>query len=469
VPSQSALTDALGVIEAKAQSASREPLWLRVGEHGAGVVIDLGTADGAAVEADAEGWRILDRSPIVFRRTELTMPLPIPERGGDLEQLRAVLNVNDDSWPLLLGWLISVFFPEIPHSILLFAGEQGCGKSTAARLATMVADPSAAPLQAPPANVENWITTAQGSHVVTLDNLSGVPVWLSDALCRAVTGESLAKRTLYTDGDLHVTKFRRCVVLTTIAPGALRGDLAERLVTVDLDRIDPRHRRPENELRSRFDDMHPSLLGAALDLLAQVLEALPGIDLEQHPRMADMARVYAAVDHITGSNSLPTYLANGDKIAQAVVSDDLVASAVVDLIAARDTWHGTPTQLLDQLTQQQFPDGKRPPKGWPQTASGLSRQIRLATTALRQVGVDVEIDRGAPPTRKRTIRLTKNEPEPGWTAWTATENPAETPSTPKTPPDLGVSEPLDGVDGMDGKNPTLSLLAAFPGSTLETT
>ena len=469
VPSQSALTDALGVIEAKAQSASREPLWLRVGEHGAGVVIDLGTAAGAAVEANAEGWRIVDRSPIVFRRTELTMPLPIPERGGDLEQLRAVLNVNDESWPLLLGWLISVFIPEIPHPILLFAGEQGCGKSTAARLVTKVADPSAAPLQAPPASVENWITTAQGSHVVTLDNLSGVPVWLSDALCRAVTGESLAKRTLYTDGDLSVTKFRRCVVLTTIAPGALRGDLAERLVTVDLERIDPRHRRSETELRARFDQMHPRLLGAALDLLTQVLEALPGIDLEQHPRMADMAEVYAAVDQVTGSTSLATYLTNSDKIAQAVVSDDLVASAVVDLMAAHDNWTGTPTQLLDQLTQQQYPDSKRPPKGWPQTTSNLSRQLKLATTALRQVGFDVESDRDATPNRKRIFTFTKTQPEPSWAAWAATKKPTETPPTPKTPPDLGVSDELGGLGGMGDEKAALSLLDAFRGSTLEAT
>ena len=67
-------------------------------------------------------------------------------------------------------------------------------------------------------------TAAAGSWVVALDNLSGIPAWLSDSLCRASTGDGNVKRALYSDAGLAVVKFRRCVVINGIDLGALRGD-----------------------------------------------------------------------------------------------------------------------------------------------------------------------------------------------------------------------------------------------------
>jgi hypothetical protein len=36
---------------------------------------------------------------------------------------------------------------------------------------------------------------------LAFDNLSGLPAWLSDALCRLASGGSFAVRQLYTDDD----------------------------------------------------------------------------------------------------------------------------------------------------------------------------------------------------------------------------------------------------------------------------
>jgi hypothetical protein len=53
---------------------------------------------------------------------------------------------------------------------------------------------------------------------VVLDNISGIPDWLSDALCRAVTGDGMVRRRLYENDDLTVLAFRRVVALTSIDP-----------------------------------------------------------------------------------------------------------------------------------------------------------------------------------------------------------------------------------------------------------
>jgi hypothetical protein len=68
-----------------------------------------------------------------------------------------------------------------------------------------------------------WVTAASGAWVIALDNLSHVTDWLSDSLCRAVTGDANVRRALYTDNDTHVIAFKRCLILNGIDLGAVRG------------------------------------------------------------------------------------------------------------------------------------------------------------------------------------------------------------------------------------------------------
>ena len=130
------------------------------------------------------------------------------------------LNVATADRPLALAWEIAALIdPESPHPILSLFGEQGTGKSTGCRRLVSLIDPSPVPLRKPPRDPEGWVTAAQGSWVVALDNLSHVPDCLSDSLCRAATGDGDVRRALYTDSDLAVFAFRRCILLNGIDVG----------------------------------------------------------------------------------------------------------------------------------------------------------------------------------------------------------------------------------------------------------
>lgn len=223
--SSAALTDALAVLEGAALAVPREPLALRVAGHGDGVVLDLGDETGRAVVIEPGRWRVVDRSPVLFGRSELIGALPTPERGGSLDELRSLLNITDASWPLVVGSLVGALLPDIPHPILALLGEQGTGKTTIARLLARTVDPSPAQVRGEPRDAEGWALAAGSSWVVALDNLSSIRPWLADCLCRAVTGDGLVKRALYTDSSLSVVSFRRVVTLTAVDTGALRGDL----------------------------------------------------------------------------------------------------------------------------------------------------------------------------------------------------------------------------------------------------
>lgn len=395
------LDEALRVLQGMANEAEREPVALRLARHADAIVLDLGDATGRAVVVTPGGWSIVDRAPVLFRRSALTGALPAPVRGGSLDSLRRLLNVNDETWSLILGWLVGAFLPDIPHPIARIGGMQGVGKSTAAAILRSLVDPSPATLCAPPRDPEDWMVMASASWVPTLDNVSDISEWWSDALCRAVTGDALVRRRRYSDSAATVLSFRRVVVLTSIDAGAIRGDLGDRLLLLDLLPIDGKQRRYDAEIRKEADRLRPEILGAVLDLLTRTLEELPRVELAERSRLADFERVLAAVDRVLGSNALAVYRRQRDRIAEEVVASDPVAERVLQFLQSRGEWSGNAMELLAALAV------RRPPKGWPQGPRGLSAAIRRAMPALARVGVVIE-----PPTerepggnRKRVWRL----------------------------------------------------------------
>jgi hypothetical protein len=386
-PSSSALTDAMLVLEGRALRAAPAELALRVARHHDGLVLDLGDPSGRVVVLTPGGWALADRSPVLFRRTKLTSALPTPERGGDLGELAELVNLSAASWPLALAWLVAALIPDLPHPIPLLVGEQGAGKSTTARILTRLVDPSPAQLRTAPKDLEQWAVAAAGSWMVVLDNLSGVAPWLSDALCRAVTGDGMVRRALYENNDLAVLAFRRVVVLTAIDAGALRGDLADRLVLFDLDR--PPRRRTDADLEAAFTAAWPRLVGALLDLACDTLAVLPGVHLADAPRMADFAQVVAAVDMLLRTDALGTYRELSARLAYDIGDQDPVIRAIAALLADTPTWQGTAEQLLGKLTAA-LPEGARMPKDWPTTPRGMAGALVRAAPTLRTLGYGIE-------------------------------------------------------------------------------
>jgi hypothetical protein len=273
--------------------------------------------------------------------------------------------------------------PEIAHPILLLGGGQGTGKTTAARFIVGVLDASDAPTRTQPSDPETYALTIAASWTTVFDNVSTIREWLSDALCKTVTGDAFTKRKLYADRELSVVSFRRVVAITSIDAGSLKGDLSERLVDVELDKIDKSTRSSETEIEERYRGLRPRLFGAFCELLSRVLSALPSVKLDELPRMADFARVLAAVDGVRGTRSLETYLGQGDRLAEDVVEGDSVGTAIRGFMANRSSWSGTMQDLLAEIT----PD--EPGRDFPKTPRKLGSRLKRLAPALEAVGVFV--------------------------------------------------------------------------------
>jgi hypothetical protein len=402
--SASGLADALTVIDGlAARTTPAVPLYLRCAEHNGALWLDLGRTDGRSIRITGDGWHPHTDagSGPVWRRTALTGELPEPVPGGRLDELWELLNVGQAHRPLVVAWLVAALMPSVPVPILGVTGEQGTGKSSATRALVSLLDPGPAPLRTGPRDLPDWIVAASGSRIVGLDNVSGMPPWLSDALCRAVTGEGLVRRALFTDDDLSVLFFRRVVVMNGIDLGIGRGDLADRMIVAELDRITEDRRRLDADVTERWARIHPAVLGALLDLTAGVLAALPTVRLDTYPRMADYARILAAVDALTGTTGLDAYLGQRDQVAADLINGDPLAAALrahVQAIPFGD-WTGTAGDLLDALPR---PLGV---KAWPSSPKAMGTALTRLAPALRTVGVSVELGQREPGTGRRLITL----------------------------------------------------------------
>ena len=391
VPGSQALTDACTVLEGKAAQADPQPIHLRVAEAGGVAYVDLGGPDCRVIRITGGAWEIVDTAPVLFRRTKLTGVMVDPERGGALADLWRFALINEADRPVVLAAMVQALIqPHTPHPVLGLMGEQGLTKSSTSRVLVDLIDPSSVPLRQPPRDPESWSTAASASWVVGLDNLSDISAWLSDSLCRAVTGDGLVKRALYTDGDVSVTRFRRCVIINGIDVGAMRGDLAERVALADLAPLHPDHRKTEEELAEAWAQQRPAIFGALLDLAARVHRRLPDVKVQRPPRMADFARVLAAVDAELGTDGLARYRERAGRLA----ADSLTADEFISrLLAQRHSCDGdTAAQILDELT----PLGKewRKPKDWPKNARAVTTLLKRHAPAMRQLGWNVWDDGG---------------------------------------------------------------------------
>ena len=129
-----------------------------------------------------------------------------------------------------------------------------------------------APLRRPPREERDLMIAAANGWVVGYDNLSGIPVLLSDAICTLATGAGFSTRELYTDADEKLFDATRPVLLNGIDDLATHGDLLDRCLCLTLTPIDDELRLEEEELWPRFEEVRSRpVLGALLDAVVMAL------------------------------------------------------------------------------------------------------------------------------------------------------------------------------------------------------
>jgi hypothetical protein len=392
-------------------------VFTRIGEHPGAIYIDIGDDTWRAIEVTAKGWKVIDRPPVHFQRSSSTRPLPLPERGGSIEALRPFVHVKGDAdFALLASYLVASLRPRANYPVLIIVGQHGSAKTWTAGLIVRFVDPRLPDRRSMPREEDNLIVAAKSAHLLSFDNVSSLPLEMSDAISRLSTGGGAGKRRLYTDDDEVLFSGKRPVVLNGITDFATQPDLLDRVVMLSLEPIADADRRDEKALHAALEVAAPKIFGALLDGLAAGLRTIDQVSIPNLPRMAD----YALWGEACGSawwkqgTFIDAYRQNRAEAVELSIEANPVASAVQAFMENRIRWVGTATSLLGALTAIVSETTARS-RGWPLLPHVLSGQLRRAAPNLRKIGIGVEWSDGHHYGRQITIEKSEGG-DPGQTS-----------------------------------------------------
>lgn len=441
IPNAQALQDATNALHGMARHDGPElEVHTRLAAKDDCIWLDLCDEEWRAVKISAEGWEIVSDPPVKFRRTKGMRALPAPVRGGSISLLRELVNVTATDWVLLILWLVAAFRPGFSFPVLVIHGEQGSAKSTLSKMLRELIDPNVAPLRSEQRNDHDLMLAATNGWVVALDNLSKLPVWLSDALCRLSTGGGFATRTLYENDEETLFMAMRPIIINGIEELATRSDLLDRSVIINLPTIPPKKRKTEAEVWLEFERIRPAVLGCLLDGVSHALRNVGGVRLELKPRMADFALWATAAEESFGFASgtfISAFMGNREGANELALEVSVIAATLIEFIRQQGSWKGKASELFKELDRVVGEETKRQ-RGWPKGPNALSGELNRIAPNLRAIGVECQMGRA------RAGRYISLE----WRGKTSS------PSSPSSPSSFsaGIDYPGDspGDDGGDG-------------------
>ena len=410
IPGREAISSAMHELTAMASIKGRQKeLHNRVGRLNDYIYYDLSTPDWQAVRVGAGKWEVVNAPPMFIRHPHQQTQV-VPIAGGNLEKLFDFLHIVDKDERLLLSvYLVSCFIPDIPHPIPVIHGPMGSGKSSVHKMLRRLIDPSELELLALPNDVGNLVMILDHHWAPIFDNIDNIKPWQSDALCRAVTGEGVSKRSLYTNDDAFIYSYRRCVGLNGINPCATRPDLLDRSILIELDRIPDDKQWTEADLWERFEEARPGILGSIFDVLSRAVPEYPNLVLQGLPRMADFAKWGCAIAIAMGytqDDFLRAYDNSIKRQHQEAIEGHPVALAMVAFMSDKSTWVGTPSNLLKQLklvANKEDIDTRQ--ELLPKAPHMLTRRLNEVRANLMELGIRIEKSRGS----CRQINVHKNQ------------------------------------------------------------
>jgi hypothetical protein len=276
------------------------------------------------------------------------------------------------------------------------------------KLLRQLIDPNVAPSRFAPQNPRDLMISSRNAWCQTFDNLSGVPAWLSDALCRLATGGGFSTRTLYSDDAETLIDATRPILVNGIDVNISRGDLLDRAIMLSLPTIADAHRLTEAEFWRQFESILPEVLGSLLTAVSVALRRLPELVLSKLPRMADFAKWATAAESGFGWAE-GTVLGAYGRNRHASNSMALEASPLVPLVERlvdRGSWTGTAAELLGELSGLILCN-EMSAREWPSGPRALSSCLRRLAPNLRDAGIEIRFGQTSGSRSQKTIFLSR--------------------------------------------------------------
>lgn len=306
-------------------------------------------------------------------------------------------------------WLQSIFFTELcpTRPILVLLGEKGSGKSMALRLLLRLLFGEYAQVSGVPDKPDDFSVTAAHYHLYAMDNLDTLEPWLQDKMARIATGAQDEYRKLYTSKEMGTLIYRCWIAVTARTPDTLRrDDLADRLLLLQLGRVDDDDRRRESLFLAETDALRNDWWGRLLHELNHVVKQLQNKPLpETSPlRMADWESLGRLISISENKEPLwddivdelkknqDDFLADGDVVIEAI--DAWLNNPIYSPLSGGNTHRWVDARTLHQESYDTLFSGNKPDSTWPKSVRSFGRRIMNIKSVLeKRYGMQTRVGR----------------------------------------------------------------------------
>lgn len=382
--------------------------------------IDLCDSSYRVVQVTMDGFLVCQPEGYLLRRHG-QLPLPLPElmTPGEIfaamNDFKAILNVSDEQFILVVGVVLMGFHPEGAYPVMFVQGEHGSAKGSLCEAIKSVVDPNTTPHTALPANAPDLLIQARSNRVLSFDNLSEYTFNKkhSDLFAQMATGVGLRRRQLYTDDGESVINVSRMILMNGIDDVVTQSDLGSRTVGLRLEPVNESNRISKREFKRRLSEVGPRMFSAVVNILSEILRNYDSTDIRSGARMFDMIQWVTAGEAAMGWESgtfQRVYERNQLEVMEAGMGSDPLAAAIIRYMEGKPRWEGSISRLLACLIAG-TDRGMRSGPHWPRNAISLGRALNRIETNLRALGISV-IRGGRSATERTVTIINANMPQP---------------------------------------------------------
>lgn len=412
-------------------------LFMRVGNYEGKIYLNLCNEEREVVVVDEEGWRTIkeDEAPVLFvhSRNMKALPSPIPyaefTASKDMEfqafdKLRLMVNTSEEDFFCVIGWLIAALNPSMQCPILWMSAGKGRGKTTLTNCLKDLIDPDITGALAPFEKEKDFSIAASSRYIIGLDNFSKLTHKWSNIFCRAVTGEGIVQRKLYSDDTALDMSLRVPMIINGIDFKPARSDLQDRCFPVTLQKLNADKRRTEHELEELFEQNHQLILSA---LLNAVSSALRNKDYKPRGKNVDVRMLDASLFIMKAANAgtlpfsdekfrdiLLSKKSEVDAAEKAKLFDDPLSSIIYDMavekarnLEAKDAqniivWDDATSKLLEEIRERAKKGVKGTLNDIPSSPRAFGRRLSGEAGNILKAN-DISIVRGRSSKQRNTI------------------------------------------------------------------
>lgn len=378
----------------------------RIAKVGKAIYYDLLREDGKVLKITGEGIKNVKTKRVMFIHDEITAPQKEPIKVSP-EKIRYYMKKyfnlqTEKDEILLMAFLISCFWAkEIFHPILQVYGEKGSAKSTCLKKIQDLIDPHTTELYALQPKVNEVAICLASNFMVCFDNVSRIPMDISDLFCRACTGGIQSSRKLYTNNTQSLLELKSIICFNGTSQNIVRSDLADRTLFLQLERIDPEKMKSEHVMKAEWEKDLPQFFGALCTVVSGVLEDKEPIQIPSPIRLCDFYEIAVKAGRQFGFSEEEVYKAfeaNKKAVNDAILSENTILTIIYELMYSKGfrdvTYKDTMTNFYRDLKEFALEEYWIDRRNFPGSASHLSRKLNENKSNLEEMGIYFNIKPG---------------------------------------------------------------------------